>query len=76
MKDITDLLHPFSGLPPMSFPVVETTSPNQFKILSFLIFMQEIKCLAAGGKIPFKVFKPYIEKRKKSKWLSEEFLTL
>jgi hypothetical protein len=60
VKDITDVLHPLSGLPPATLPVVEETSPNNFKILSFLIFMQEIKCLSTGDKIPFKVFRSYI----------------
>jgi hypothetical protein len=36
--------------------------------------MQEIKCLATAGKIPFKFFKSYIQKRRKSKWLHPEFL--
>ena len=32
--------------------------------------------MCTGGKIPFKVFKAYFQKRKKSKWLDEEFLGL
>ena len=38
--------------------------------------MQEIKCLATAGRISFKVFQAYIQKRKKSKWLADEFLSL
>jgi hypothetical protein len=63
-------------LPPKRFPIVTETSCNKFKILSFAIFLQEIKCLATGGKIPFKIFTAYFQKRIKSKWLDEEFLQL
>ena len=76
VKDITDILHPISTLPPKKLPIVCETTPNGFKILSFAIFMQEIKCLVVGGKISFKLFKSYFQKRKKSKWLEEEFLNL
>lgn len=38
--------------------------------------MQEIRCLASSGRIPFKQFTSYIEKRKKSKLLEHEFLTI
>ena len=76
VKDITEFLHPISALPIKRVPIVTETCPNKFKILSFVIFMQEIKCLTTGGKIPFKQFKAYIQKRKKSKWLEDEFLQL
>ncbi len=69
VRDITETIRPISGLPPSKFPVVAETAQNHFKILSFLIFMQEIKCLSNSGRIPFKQFKAYMEKRKKSKWL-------
>ena len=76
VKDITEVLHPIGTLPSKRFPIVSETNPGQFKILSFAIFMQEIKTLSTGGKIPFKIFKDYIQKRKKSKWLDEEYLKL
>lgn len=58
-RDITDVLHPISSLPPSRLPVLPSTPTTGLKVLSFLIFVQEIKCLSTGGRIPFKVFKAY-----------------
>lgn len=60
VKDITDILHPVSALPINRLPIVNHTTQNNIKILSFTIFMQELKCLSSNGRIHFKVFQTYI----------------
>jgi hypothetical protein len=76
VKDITDILHPLTALPANRLPIVTITAQNQLKILSYAIFMQELKCLSSNGRIHFKVFQSYIEKRRKSQLLEPEFLAV
>ena len=69
VKDITELIHPIARLPISRIPIVNQTERNELKILSFMTFLEEVRCLATNGKVPFKLFQNYLEKRKKSKLL-------
>jgi hypothetical protein len=75
VRDITDIIRPLTALPANRLPIVAST-PSQFKLLSYGVFMQEVKCLSSNGRIPFKLFQSYLEKRRKSQLLEKEFLSV
>lgn len=59
VRDITDIIRPLTALPANRLPVV-ASSPSHFKLLSYGVFMQEVKCLSSNGRIPFKLFQTYL----------------
>lgn len=77
VRDITDIIRPLTALPANRLPIVASSpSPSHFKLLSYAVFMQEVKCLSSNGRIPFKLFQTYLDKRRKSQLLEKELLSV
>ena len=74
VKDITETLKPIAALPPVRLPILPDDDLPDLPLLSFAVLVTEMRCLGNNGRIPFKVFKSYFEKRKKSKLLHPQYL--